>query len=74
VLGETKRFADQAPQAIALDCIAGGFHGDSQTDAGKSKSIGLDAQTEETIVNALARGIQGIELQLAAQAQFGAQA
>jgi hypothetical protein len=74
MLREAERFADHAPQAIALDCVAGGFHGDGQTDAGKSESIGFDAQTEEPVVNALARGIEGIELELAAQAQFGAQA
>ncbi len=74
MLDQTKGLADQAPQAIALHRVAGRLHGDGKADAGKSKTIGPHAQPEEAIVDTLARRIEGIELQLAAQAQFGAEA
>ena len=69
-MGESKTLFDHAPQAISRHCIAGGFHRHGESDSSVCESIGLDAKSEESIVDTPATGIDRIELQLAAQAQF----
>jgi len=70
-LREAKRFAHQPAQTIAPHGVAGRFHGDGEPDAGKSQAVGFDAQPEEAIVDAASGSIDGVELRLATQAQFG---
>jgi hypothetical protein len=69
-LREAEALFHQAPKAISLHCITGGFHRYGETHASMREPVGLDAKSEESIVDAAATGIDRIELQLAAQAQF----
>jgi len=73
VLDETEAFPHQAPQPISRDCIASGFHRDGESDARMRESVGLHAQCEESVVDTPATGVDRIELQFAAQAQFCAE-
>ena len=70
VLRKAEALAHQAAQAISRDGIASGFHRHGKTDAGMREPIGLDAKSEEPVVDAPPTGVDRIELQLAAQAQF----
>ena len=70
VLREPEALSHQAPQAISRHGIASGFHRDGETDARMREPIGLDAKSEESVVDAPPTGVDRIELQLAAQAQF----
>jgi hypothetical protein len=70
VLSHSKALFDQAPQAISRHGIASGFYRHRQPDSSVCESIGLDAKSKEPVVDAPATGIDRIELQLAAQAQF----
>jgi hypothetical protein len=74
MLRESERLANQAPRAIARDATARRFHGDGQTDARMTEAVGFDSQTEEPIVDSLSACIKHVELTLAAQTQFGAEA
>jgi len=70
VLNEPEAFPHQAPQPISRDSVAGGFHRHRESDARMRESVGFDAQCKESVVDAPPTGIDRIELQLAAQAQF----
>jgi len=69
-LRKPEALSHQASQSISRHGIAGGFYRHGKTDASMSEPIGLDAKSEEPVVNASPTGIDRIELQLAAQAQF----
>jgi hypothetical protein len=69
-LGEPKTLPDQATQAISRHGVASGFDRYRETHASMRESVGFDAKSEESIVDAPATGIDRIELQLAAQAQL----
>ena len=73
MLDETKALAHETPQPISRDGVAGGFHRDRESDAWMREPVGLHAQCEESVVDTPATGIDRIELQLATQAQFGAE-
>ncbi|HEU5137424.1 MAG TPA: hypothetical protein VFU13_19940 [Steroidobacteraceae bacterium] len=73
MLGEAEGFTHQAPQSISRDRVAGGFHRDGESDARMRKSVGFHAQREESVVDTPATGIDGIELQFAAQTKFCAE-
>ncbi len=60
--------------AVARHATAGGLDGNRQAEPGMIETVGFDSKSEETVVDALAGRIDRIELQLAAQAQFGAEA
>jgi hypothetical protein len=70
MLSKPEALTHQATQPISRDCIAGGFHRHGQADAGMGESVGFHAECEESVVDAPPTGIDRIELQLAAQAQF----
>jgi hypothetical protein len=70
VLCKTETLAYQAPKAISRHRVARGFHRHGESDSSVCESIGFDAKSEEAVVDTPATGIDRIELQLAAQAQF----
>jgi hypothetical protein len=70
MLREPEALSHQAPQSISRHGIASGFHRHGKTDASMREPIGLDAKSEEPVVNASPTGIDRIELQLAAQAKL----
>jgi hypothetical protein len=72
VLGEPETLLDDAPQAIARHGVSRCFHRDGKSDTRVREPIGFHAQTEETIVDAPAAGVNRIELQLAAKTQLSA--
>ena len=72
MLRQPECLAYQAPQAIALHGVAGGFYRHCQSDTRMSESIRFHAQREEAIVDATTIGVDRIELQLAAQASLSA--
>jgi len=72
MLLETKTLPDQAPQAIARNGAAGGFHRDREPDPRMREPVGFHAQREESIVDAAPAGVDRIELQLAAKSELGA--
>jgi hypothetical protein len=74
VLREAKRLADQSPRSIARHAAAGGFHRHRESDPGMSETVGFDAQPEEPVIDSLSAGVDRVEVELAAQAQFGAEA
>jgi hypothetical protein len=67
VLGQAETLFDHASQAIPSHCVSRGFHRDGKAHAGMRESIGLDAKSEESIVDAPATRVNRVELQLAAQ-------
>jgi hypothetical protein len=73
MLCKSETLAHQAPQAIARHCVASGFHRHGEADTSVRETIGLDAKSEEAVIDAPAAGIDRIELQLAAQTQFCAE-
>jgi len=70
VLGQSETLAHQASQSISRHGIASSFHRHGKSHAGMREPVGLDAKSEESVVDAPPTGIDRIELQLAAQAQF----
>ena len=70
MLRKPEALSHQAPQSISRHGIASGFHRHGKTDASVCEPIGLDAKSEEAVVDAPPTGVDRIELQLAAQAQF----
>jgi hypothetical protein len=70
MLRKPEAFSHQAPQPISRHGVASGFNCHGKPDASMREPIGLDAKSEEPVVNASPTGIDRIELQLAAQAQF----
>jgi hypothetical protein len=70
MLRQPEALSYQAPQSISGHGVAGGFHCHGKPDASMREPIGLDAKSEEPVVNAPPTGVDRIELQLAAQAQF----
>ena len=70
MLRQPEALSHQAPQSISRHGVASGFHCHGKADASMCEPIGLDAKSEEPVVNAPPTGIDRIELQLAAQAQF----
>lgn len=69
MLRESKTLSNYAPQAISLDRIAGGFHRHGKSHASMREPVGFHTKCEESVVDAPATRVDGIELQLAAQAQ-----
>ena len=70
MLRKPEALSHQAPQAVSLDCIAGGFHRHGKTHTRMRKPVGLHSKCKESVVDAPPTGIDRIELQLAAQAQL----
>src|SRR6476646_738541 len=74
MLRQPERLPDEAPRAVPRHGITRGLHSNGKTDAWMCEAVGFDAQAEEPVIESLAAGIDRIELELAAQAQFGAEA
>jgi hypothetical protein len=74
MLREPKRLANQAASAITRDAAPGGFDRDGKADPRIGESIGLDPQAEESVIDSFTARVNRVELELAVQAQFGAEA
>ena len=69
-LRQAKAFADLAPEAIARNGIACGFHRNCQPDSRMCETVGFHAEREEAIVDAPPARVDRVELQLATQTQL----
>ena len=74
VLRQPESLAHQAPQAIARDGIAAVFTATARPMRGCARPLGLTRSPKKRSSMRSPAGIDRIELQLAAQAQFGAEA
>lgn len=68
MLMQPKRFADQTPDAIALDAIAGRLNGHRKAQTRPAFQVHVRRHAEKPVSEAPTVCIHGVELALAAQA------
>jgi hypothetical protein len=73
-LCEAKGLFDQAANAISRNATAHGFHRNRETYARTTASVRHHTQAEKAIVDPTTASVYRIELELAAQARFSAEA